>query len=155
MNPKVLDAARIIGRYVEEYAEQYLDHGDLKNELLNLGFSNEEISEAFKWIELNTLGSEADQKSAGEPSSNPQPIRVLTPQEEEKISPDAWGYLVRLHDRGILDPTILEEILEKILSSEKEQFREKDVRRLAALTVFNHVQGEWKELLHNTNTLIH
>jgi len=51
-----MDAVGLIGRYVADNWESMVDHVEIHDELLNLGFSTREISDAFRWIEKNTLG---------------------------------------------------------------------------------------------------
>lgn len=151
-NPKVMDAVGLIGKYVADNWEHIVDPTDLLDELENLGFSTREISDAFRWIERNTLGNDAPTK----PFEGVRPaMRLLTPIESAKLAPQAHGFLQGLYDRGLIDVSLLEEILEKVLKSESEEVDEREARRIASLTVFTRVQSEWRDFLHTTNTLVH
>ena len=155
MNPRVMDAVGFIGKFVCENNESHFDQGEILDELLSQGFSSREISDAFKWIERNTLGDPKDTPLMIVPTENRPPLRVLTLAEQSKITPKSFGQLSSLYERGILDPVLLEEIIERLMKNEDEEITDKDVRRIAALSVFTRVQAEWRDFLHQTNTLLH
>lgn len=157
MNPKIMDAVGFIGRFVADHWESMIDQQDIQDELLNLGFSSREISDAFKWIEKNTLGGTDGHFEEGTSDTLmiPPPIRVLSAVEKMKISPEAYGTLVKYYDRGLIDPVLLEEIIERAMHSESEELNDHDIRKVASLAIFNKVQAEWRDFLHTTNTLVH
>ena len=158
MNPRVMDAVGFISRFVADHWESIADSGEILDELMNQGFSNREISNAFKWIEENTLGSDlanGTDEDLAPPFSIRPPHRVLSPIERSKITPSAQGLLMRYYERGLLEAVLLEEIIERIMRSESEDVGDKEVKRITALTLFNRVQSDWRELLHSTNTLVH
>ncbi len=154
-----MDAVGFIGKYVADHWESMIDQEDIHDELLNIGFSSKEITDAFRWIEKNTLGS-VDGTFEENDGSQPQmqvspPIRVLSAVEKLKVSPAAYGTLVKYYDRGLIDPVLLEEILERALHSESDELSAKDILRITSLAIFNKVQAEWRDFLHTTNTLVH
>lgn len=153
MNPKVMDAVGFISRFVNDHWESMVDSSEVRDELTNQGYSTREISDAFKWIEANTLGTDYDSLPVESPEK--PPMRVLTDTEREKLTPQAVGLLMQFYDRGIVDALILEEILERATKSEQDEIDEKEVRRITALTLFTRIQDDWLEILHSTNTLIH
>lgn len=155
MNPRVMDVVGFIGKFVIENFEGHFDQGEILDELLSQGYSSREISDAFKWIERNTLGDPKDTPAGQVPAELRPPMRVLSPAEQAKISPKSYAQLVSLYERGILDPVLLEEIIERLMKNENEEISDKDVRRIAALSVFTRVQSEWRDFLHATNTLLH
>ncbi len=154
MNPRIMDAVGFIGRLVADDYDALLDQNDIKEELMNLGFSNKEISYAFKWIENTTLGHLEDEKprrrkakqNALVPKIQP-PFRKMDALESAKMRPKAQGLLLGYYNRGLLDPILLEDILEKIMKLNLEEVSEKEVRRITALVLFGRVQGDWRELL--------
>ncbi|MBS1984717.1 MAG: DUF494 family protein [Bdellovibrionales bacterium] len=152
MNPKVMDAVGLIGKFVSENWESIVNHEEILDELQNQGFSSREITDAFRWIERNTLGPDEPLKDT---FSIQPPVRALSPIESAKLTPEAYGVLLRCYERGLIDSLILEDILERIVRSEAEEVGIKEVRRLTALTLFTRVQSEWRDYLHSTNTLIH
>jgi uncharacterized protein Smg (DUF494 family) len=167
MNPKVMDVVGFIGRIMAENFDSLVDQHDLKEELMGLGFSNQEITHAFKWIEDTTLGSRMAEAESKKPKSkklkadgsnaNPTiqpPFRALSPMESAKLKPPAQGLLMSFYNRGLLDSLLLEEILEKVLRSHLEEIGVRDIRRIAALTLFGRVQGDWTQSGSGTGTAI-
>ena len=43
--------------------------------------------------------------------------RVLSPEERESLSPEAWGFLLALRQRGSLDPGQFERVLDRLAAS--------------------------------------
>jgi len=43
--------------------------------------------------------------------------RVLGPEERDTLSPEAWGFLIALRERGSLDPGQLEKVLDRLTAS--------------------------------------
>ena len=154
-NPRVMDVVGFIGKFVTDNFDGPFDQEEILDELLSQGFSSREISDAFKWIERNTLGDPKDTPIGAVLAPQRAPMRVLTVAEQSKISPKAFGQLMSLNERGILDAVLLEEIIERLMKYEPEDITDKEVRRIAALSVFTRVQAEWRDFLHQTNTLLH
>lgn len=152
MRPRILDVVGYIGRFVSAHWDSIADHSEITDELMNLGFSDAEISDAFQWIERHTLGLKDQKVVRGHGNIT---MRPLGHSERAKFSAPAYGLLVDLVGRGILDALTLEEVIEKCMKSEPEELNKEEVRRVTALTLFNHHQPEWSELLHTTNTLVH
>lgn len=155
VSPRVMDVVGLIGRFFSENAEAMPSHEEVMDELQNQGFSSREISDAFRWIERNTLGPDDDREPNTTSLLLQPPARILTPIEAGKLSSDAHGQLLRYYKRGLVDAVLLEEILEKVARSESDEIGVREIRRLTALTLFTKVQAEWRDFLHSTNTLIH
>ena len=154
MNPRVMDAVGLISRFVTDHWESLFDSAEVQDELSSQGFSKREITNAFKWIEANTLGEGVDVKSDSPISISP-PLRIFSSVEQGKLTPKALGLLMKCYERGLLDPLLLEEVMERIMRSESHEVDEREVRRMTALALFSRVQDEWKEYLLATNTLLH
>lgn len=81
----------------------------LSGELMDRGYSEQEISTAFSWI-LERIAAFQD-----EISPNPKSFRVLHDIERVFISPDAYGYLLQLSSLGLLTSNELEKVIERAL----------------------------------------
>lgn len=156
MNPRVMDVVGYIGKFVSDNFDSPFDQSEIFDELMSQGYSSREISDAFKWIERNTLGDSKDKPLSESLDDDQKPaFRVLTVAEQSKITPKAYAELMSFYQRGILDAPLLEEVIDRIMKHEAEEISDRDVRRVAALSVFTRVQSEWKDFLHATNTLLH
>jgi uncharacterized protein Smg (DUF494 family) len=157
MDPRVMDAVGFIGQFVSDHWEAVFGHDDLKDALLDQGFSDQEISNAFSWIEDHTLGKRSRKGRSKIKPSVAQirpPHRVLTNIEAMKIAPEAFGALLSLYERGVLNLLQFEEVIERAMRTPVDQVGSRQMKRLAALTLFNQVQNDWRDLLHSKSTLV-
>jgi uncharacterized protein Smg (DUF494 family) len=155
MDPRIMDAVGFIGQFVSDHWEAMFGQDDISYALQDQGFSSEEITRAFRWIEDHTLGEAAQTKR--KPTDAPRilpPSRVLGPIEAMKISPRAFGVLVGIYERGVLDVLQFEEVIERAMKTPGDSVSSRQMKRLAALTLFNRVQNEWRDFLHSKSTLI-
>jgi Smg protein len=157
-NTRVLDAIGLIGRFVSDHWDSFIDHVEITDELADRGFTSGEINAAFLWIENNTLGPRSkSQKLKAKNSKSKKPeysLRQLNALESAKIDNKAFGLLLQYLIDGLIDNQIMEDIIQRALQSENAMVGKKEMRRIAALTLFNGYQSQWKELLHRSNPLI-
>lgn len=89
------------------------DRDSLQSSLLEVGFTPQEIRKAFDWL---------DELAELRPACEPQtldaggPIRVLAPQEREKLDPEAQGFLMFLEQQGVLSPAQRELVLDRVIA---------------------------------------
>ena len=153
MDTRILNAVGFIGQYFAEYEEEVFEQEDLNDALLDHGFSGGEITEAFRWIEEKTLAGGLAKKAFTSTQISPS-LRVLNRVETMVITPAAHGVLIELHTRGVIDLIIVEEIIERAMELGGGDVNAKSMRRLAALTVFSHMQSDWREWLQSNTTVL-
>lgn len=112
---QVQRALQIIARRLEDYAG-----GDdaafesLSDELAEAGFGPEELRTAVAvldhWAEEPTV-------VACEESPGKAALRVLSAEERESVTPEAWGFLIALRERGSLDAQQFEQVLDRLVMS--------------------------------------
>ena len=155
MEPRIMDAVGFIGQFVSDHWEAIFGQEDISYALQDQGFSRDEITRAFLWIEDHTLGQTVKKpRSLNSPPRLQPPSRVLSPIEAMKITPRAFGALVSIYERGVLDILQFEEVLERAMKTPGDAVSSRQMKRLAALTLFNRVQNEWRDFLHSKSTLI-
>jgi len=78
--------------------------------LTSKGYTNEEISTAFSWLNerLENSKSFLENYSAREETS----VRMLNRDEKELFSPEAWGEIINLKTIGILSNQNIEAIID-------------------------------------------
>ena len=81
----------------------------LSDELLNRGYSEQEISTAFSWI-IERLGYTGEV-----PTPDPESFRVLHDIEYIFISKEAYGFLLQLSYLGLLTHEEFEKVIESAL----------------------------------------
>lgn len=140
MRDRVLAIVTLIAQYVMEERE-FFNESDIVEELLGEGFAADEIDAAFSWMEQISIEQRGDQPPEGlfQPT-----FRVFTYEEEQLLSLEARGFLIRLRTLGIIDNDIQEEILDRAARLHDEQLGLEDIKSLTALTLFAHSQQDWQ-----------
>jgi uncharacterized protein Smg (DUF494 family) len=118
---------------------------ELDKELIHLGYSTEEIEQAVFWVSSQWPRVERGAtKEAVRPST-----RVLSPWETMGLSADAYSYLLRLQNLGILDEDQFERIMYRILPFRGEKLDLGDIKALAGAVVFDLGSEEFDDELLN------
>ena len=111
--------------------------------LLNEGFSADEIDEACSWLKNLTINGDlcmAIKDSNGDFYTN----RVLNTSESLKINGDAYGFLIRLKEMGLIDAELQEEIIEMAMLAADDEIGMDDIKGITAMLVFDHTPSQWK-----------
>ncbi len=135
----------VVGIVLENLTDEKEGNENLVDSLIAKGFTLAEIEGAFQWIAKAIF-------SDPERNSNPQSLRILTPPEKAKITPEAWGMLIRLKKKKIIDDYLLEEILEKAMTVSSETVNIERMKSLVQVTLFNSSQLKWEG---PANSLLH
>ncbi|MEK6725489.1 MAG: DUF494 family protein [Deltaproteobacteria bacterium] len=111
--------------------------------LLNEGFSAYEIEEACAWLKGLTLNGDlymAIKDCNGDFYRN----RVLNTKESLKINEEAYGFLIRLKEMGLIDADLQEEIIEMAMLAAENDIGMDDIKGITAMLIFDHSPGQWK-----------
>jgi uncharacterized protein Smg (DUF494 family) len=161
MNEKRTDDA--VGRLLRLFAERlecYLDGDELAfetmGELIEEGqFSADEVQSAL-WV-LRGLGNES--AAGGEASVDNAPgkhaQRVLSAEERESVSPEAWGYLIDLNRRGALNSEQVERVLDLLVGSGVRPVDVDLAREVASRVALEGNSSDRGEIVHGDFDLIH
>ncbi len=139
LRERVLAIVTIIAQFATGERDA-LNESDIVEELLAVGFEADEIDAAFSWMQSLVL------QPAGQLRDLP-PVRaqrIFTPEETRAFSAEARGFLVRLRTLGILDDDSQEEIIDRALQMSDDEITLKEMKSLAALTLFARSNDEWR-----------
>lgn len=139
MRERVLAIVSLIAQYVMG-EQDALSENDIVEELLAVGYEAEEIDAAFSWMQ--SLALQPQDQVLELPGVLPQ--RVFTDEEVRGLSREARGLLVRLRLLGILDDETQEEIIDKALQVADDEVTLKEMKTIAALTLFARSNDEWQ-----------
>jgi Smg protein len=106
---------------------------ELDEELLHLGYSADEIEQAMFW--LSSQWRPVEWRGGDEPTRPAH--RVLSPWEGMCLDSDAYGYLLRLQNLGIIDLDQFEKIMTRILPIGGEKLPLGELKTLAGSVIFN------------------
>ena len=115
------------------------DRDSLQGELLEVGFSPQEISKAFDWL---------DELAELRPACDPQtldaggPIRVIAPQEMERLDVEAQGFLMFLEQQGVLSPAQRELVLDRVIALDVGEVDEHELKWIILMVLFNQPDQE-------------
>jgi Smg protein len=129
----------LIAQIVLEDRDQ-MSEDELVGELLSVGYAEEEIDAAFRWIETAAIPSRQPVPHFAAPTN-----RVFSVEEVRGLSAESRGYLLRLRAMGILDDEIHEEIVERALQmAEEDEVGLKDLKTVIALSLFSRSHDQWR-----------
>jgi len=100
----------------EEETVQH-DQETLKNILMDAGFANGEIHEAFRW--LDDLGTQISQQEPIDPSHHA--TRCFSATEEALLDTSCRNYMLGLVNTGILTPNSFELVIDRLLALESDE----------------------------------
>jgi len=86
------------------------DFEPLSQDLVNLGYSEQEIETALFWYHSRQLAIE---KFTPSDDFEPHAFRILHDVERSIIRPEAYGYLIELKELGLISLGELDNIIEK------------------------------------------
>ncbi len=140
MNSRVIDAVGLIHEFVANHWESINGQNEVHEELMNQGFSQQEISNAFKLIE-DQVYQVASHHSGRVLEVN----RVMTATERLKIRPGAFSFLLKLLKRGVVDHILFEDIVERSARSADPIVGLSQMRRLTALALYRALEADVRE----------
>jgi len=132
----------------EMRAQKAITDIDLKP-LSQRGFSQTEISAAFSWLfdklSLDVAGSEGPLVYSSQlpTRSIGASHRVLHEVERSVIEPDAQGYLMQMHELGLLSDFDHEFVIDRIMMAGVPSVTLEDVRDLVSVTLFGYDES-WR-----------
>lgn len=140
MRERVLAIVTILARYFLE-ERNLISETELVEELLSVGFDEDEIDAAFNWMQGLSPASDAPVEQKQLATYNQ---RIFTPEERRLLSDDARGFLIRLRNLGILDDDAQEEIIERAFQLEDEDISLKEIKVMTALSLFARSNADWR-----------
>jgi uncharacterized protein Smg (DUF494 family) len=111
---------------------------ELDQELLSRGYSPDEIEHAVFWFSSRPEWGGADRLRAGS-------FRVLSDFERMSLSTDAFDYMFRLLNLGIIDGRQFETIVARAIPVGTEKVEVEDVKEIACEVIFDRDAGEVDE----------
>ena len=152
-----------VGRLLRLFAERlesYLDGDELAFETLGEcieegQFSADDVQSAL-WV-LRGLGNEAAGGGEAEVENAPgkDAQRVLSAEERESVSPEAWGYLIDLNRRGALNSEQVERVLDLLVGSGVRPVDVDLAREVASRVALEGNTMDRGEIVHGDFDLIH
>lgn len=113
MDPRILEIVFYLVDFLRENHGRKAPYEEVFSELRELGYSDEEIFRAYGWFKERVKVRPT--YVFGDLPRLFVSQRILTPEERSAVSVDAQGFLLELVNLGIIDPPLLEKILNRVL----------------------------------------
>ena len=132
MKETVLDVLMyLFETFVDSEDEPEPNRNELKEELEQAGFADREIERALDWLDgLNAADGAAT-------ASRSAALRVYDRVEQERLDPEARGYLLRLEQIGILKPQQRELVIDRLLALDTEEVDVEQTKWVVMMVLFS------------------
>lgn len=105
------------------------------NALLELGFTNSEISTALSWlIDKSEINND---KIINAPIYFENSFRILNENEKDIFTKEAWGKILQMNTLGLMPNEYIEMMIDKAESLGLKDINEEQLKHFIASTVFN------------------
>ncbi len=134
MKENVLDVLMyLFENYIYDEPEIAPDRDDLENSLHQAGFTTNEISKAFRWLD-----ELAQQRMLVKDNDNSvPPIRLFNTQEQLRLDTECRGFLMHLENLGVLDAACREVVIDRSMALEQEDVDLDDLKWVILMVLFN------------------
>lgn len=140
MNETVVDILiYLYENYMDEDVTPPPDHNALREELLQAGFSPDEIGKAFRW--LDELAEHQEQEDHNiiiiASQATKQAMRIYAHAELMRLDADCRGFLLFLEQNDILNQETRELTIERVLALDSAQVTVEDLKWVVLLVLMN------------------
>lgn len=142
MRERVLAIVNLIAQYVLSAADIPVSEKELVAELISAGFAAEEIDDAFTWMETIALSSAVTSDDQTRLLHDPG-YRIFSTREQQLLTLDARGFLVRVRAMGLLPDPLQEEIIDRAIRSAEDPVTEQEIKLITALTLLLRSNATW------------
>lgn len=143
MRERVLAIVNLIARYVLGANDAPISEQELVDELMSVGFDPEEINDAFNWMESTALELFSLQP-AELTLQAPETYRIFSREEQQALSSEAIGFLIRLRSMGLASDDALEDIIERSMRGAEDSLNLQEVKIIAAMTLLSRGDTLWQ-----------
>lgn len=141
MRERVLAIVNLIAQYFLGQDDIHISEQELITELMAVGFEADEINDAFSWMESIAL------QPSGEAGNSPRMIdptyRIYSNREQQALTREAQGFLVKVRAMGLLSDDEQEDIIERAINSADDPVTEQDIKLVTILTLLSDSNNFW------------
>lgn len=132
MKENILDILMyLFENYMDEDVQLNYDQQSLEAELMKVGFTKQDISKAFNWLE----GLTTQQPML--PTQGISSIRIYSSLECDKLDIKCRGFLVFLEQIGVLDATSRELVIDRAMALDTEDFDLEQLKWVILMVLLN------------------
>jgi len=142
LHERVLAIVNLIAQYVLGAEDTPINEQELIAELMSVGYQEDEINDAFSWMEAIALQPASAQQDP-DPLFCTSSYRCYTTQELQALTPPARGFLTRIRAMGLLTDSTHEEIIDRVLRTAEDPVSEQEIKLMTILTLMAQSNNLW------------
>jgi|TARA_B100000929_G_scaffold222842_1_gene179218 Smg protein len=148
----------LFDNYFEEDYEINSDQESLKFELVQAGFSDNQVKKAFDWLEGLALQKDLIQSGNLTEKST---LRMYSEREMEKLDVECRGFLLFLEQSDVLDAYDREVVIDRAMALEAEEIDLQQLKWVVLMVLLNQPGKEgaftWMEdiVMDDTHSGLH
>lgn len=135
MGNRVLEIVVYLIDHMRENSGMLPSMDDLTPDLHSLGYSDNEISTAYSWV-IDRYEHNNEPFFAQFPEEH-HSNRVLTQYERLQLTPEAYGFMVKLVALSVIDDEQFETVLERAFSISPQRVSLEQIKLVTAAVLFN------------------
>jgi Smg protein len=141
MKENVLDVLMyLFENYMDEGPEFHPDQETLSTELAQAGFPKGEINKAFSWLE--GLSSLREHNATRSFVGGVDSLRHFSALEQEKLNPEARGFLLFMEQNGMLDASARELVIDRVMALDIEEITVDQLKWVVLMVLFNQPEQD-------------
>lgn len=143
MRERVLAIVNLIAKYVLGAEDAPISEQELVTELMSAGFEADEINDAFIWMESVAL-KQPEAQSATTALREQLSYRIFSHEEQQALSLEAIGFLVKIRTLGLVADEPYEEIIARAVTAADAPISLQEIKLIAALTLLSRNNSLWQ-----------
>ncbi|MCK5913051.1 MAG: DUF494 family protein [Desulfuromusa sp.] len=159
MRERVLAIVSLIAQYVLGAEDTPISEKELMAELMSVGYKADEINDAFSWMETIAFQPQTTEETV-RPLMDLPTYRVFSAQEQQQLTTEARGFLVKVRTMGLLSDEAQEEVIDRVMRSTEDPISEHEIKLITILTLLSHsnnlwlreidcfLENDWKQIYH-------
>ena len=141
MGERILEIVFYLVQHMRNNNGALLHLDDLSQSLKNMGFSDNEISSAYGWF-LEEVQSR-DVQELMKSDRRQLPPRIFSEIEKQIFTTEARGFLIQLHQLGLLNAEQFEAIIDRVNLLEPTSVDVRTLKIIASSIIFSGVNKNW------------
>lgn len=139
MKETVLDVLMyLFNNYLEDEYEVDSDQESLRSELVQAGFSENQVTRAFEWLEGLSENKELIHCDSADPG---KAIRLFTEHEMERMDASCRGFLLFLEQIGILNTRDRELVIDRVMVLDTEDLDLQQLKWIIVMVLLNQPEN--------------
>ena len=133
MRNKILEIVVFLIDYMREKGAKQTTTEEISVKLSEMGYTDDEIDTAYDWF-VEQFSSENEPEYSSFPKRSGS-MRILTDTERLLISPDAYGFLMKLLNGGVIDDEQLETVIDRVISLSGDPLTLDQIKEIASSVI--------------------